>query len=778
MKKALFLLAILNLFITCSYAQVALGQWRDELSYKQGIAVAEGPTKVYVGTENSIFDYSKTDNAVHRISKQNGLADVGVSTIGLNPYNNILVVGYKNGNIDVLDKNVFYNIADVKRSSITGNKSINAIYFNGQYAYLACGFGIIYFDTERREVKDTYFIGYNGGRININDITISNNIIYAASDSGVYSASLNSPNLADFSSWSRITSLPRAIFNTICTANGNVYANLARFLETPIQVNKDTMYYFNGSAWNYFPPDTTGFQVWKLTENNGRLAVCYSGVYKVFDAGYAIVSQAGPFQTGFAIDPRAAVINAQDEVWTADHNWGMIKYSCQGWCNQRLVPDGPEKSKVYALDIQQGHIWVAPGERNGLWDGQYNYDGVFYFANDHWGVYNGTNTPALLPLRDVVSVTIDPNDPDHVYAGSLGLGLLEFNSSGYVGKYDNTNSTLQVRSDNPSSGWVGVFGEAFDSNGNLWVTNSKATNPVSVKKTDGTWQAFNFGTSISGITLGTIIVAKDNTKWVVLPRGEGILVFNENGTWATNDDNYRKLGFIVGQGGLPGTDVYCIAEDQSQEIWVGTDKGIAVFYSPDNIFSSNPSDAQQILIEQDGHTQILLETEEVTAIAVDGANRKWIGTQNAGVFLMSADGTQQIYHFDESNSPLLSNSITGIKINGETGEVYFGTAKGMISYRSTATEGKDDFENVYAYPNPVKPGYSGPIAIKGLVKDCDVKITDINGTLIYQTKALGGQAIWDGKNFNGDRAHSGVYLVFCSNDDGSKTFVTKICIVN
>src|ERR1051325_3381153 len=185
MKKALFLLAILNLFITCSYAQVALGQWRDELSYKQGIAVAEGPTKVYVGTENSIFDYSKTDNAVHRISKQNGLADVGVSTIGLNPYNNILVVGYKNGNIDVLDKNVFYNIADVKRSSITGNKSINAIYFNGQYAYLACGFGIIYFDTERREVKDTYFIGYNGGRININDIPTSNNIIYAASDSGV-----------------------------------------------------------------------------------------------------------------------------------------------------------------------------------------------------------------------------------------------------------------------------------------------------------------------------------------------------------------------------------------------------------------------------------------------------------------------------------------------------------------------------------------------------------------------------------------------------------------
>jgi ligand-binding sensor domain-containing protein len=433
---------------------------------------------------------------------------------------------------------------------------------------------------------------------------------------------------------------------------------------------------------------------------------------------------------------------------------------------------------VYALDIKESVMWVAPGQRTSLWVNQYNSDGVFYMKENNWGYFDMVNTPALAPVRDIVSVTIDPDNTDHVYAGCLGEGLLEFNSSGLVTIWDESNSSLQVRNDAPSSGAVQVFGAAFDEDGNLWVSNSLAPNPISVRKTDGTWQSFNFGTVATGVTAGGIIVTSTRQKWVALPRGGGILVFNENGTWTANDDSYVRLGFVSGSGGLPGGEVLSLAEDKDGEVWVGTDKGIAVYYTPENIFSSPTPDAQQILIDQDGHTQILLETEEVTAIAVDGANRKWIGTQNAGVFLMSADGTQQIYHFDETNSPLLSNTITSISIDGATGEVFFGTARGIISYKSTATEGADDFTEVYAYPNPVRPGYGGPIAIKGLVKDCDVKITDITGTLIYQTTALGGQAVWDGKNFNGDRAHSGVYLVFCSNEDGSKTFVTKICIVN
>ena len=240
----------------------------------------------------------------------------------------------------------------------------------------------------------------------------------------------------------------------------------------------------------------------------------------------------------------------------------------------------------------------------------------------------------------------------------------------------------------------------------------------------------------------------------------------------------KKLTTVKGKGNLPSNEIQCIAEDHDGEIWIGTDKGIAVFYCSDQVLTASGCDAQQIFIEQDGHTQILLETELVTAIAVDGANRKWIGTQNSGVYLMSADGTKQIQHFTVDNSPLLSNEINSIAINPKTGEIYFGTVQGIISYRNDATEGLEDYTNVYVFPNPVKPGYEGPIAITGLITNADVKITDINGTLVYQTKALGGQAIWYGKNFKGEKSHSGVYLVFCSNEDGSKTFITKILLVN
>ncbi len=224
----------------------------------------------------------------------------------------------------------------------------------------------------------------------------------------------------------------------------------------------------------------------------------------------------------------------------------------------------------------------------------------------------------------------------------------------------------------------------------------------------------------------------------------------------------RGLKSGAGFGNLPGTSVFAIAEDIEGEIWVGTDEGVAVFYSPNDILTDDRSDAQQILVNVDGYVQYLLETEIVKAIAIDGANKKWFGTERAGVFLLSADGTEQIHHFTEDNSPLFSNNITSLAINEKTGEVFIGTAKGLISYKSTATGGGTTNDSVYAYPNPVRPGYGGPIAIKGLVRDAIVKITDITGSVIYETRAEGGQAIWNGYSFDGRKASTGVYLVFIS----------------
>ena len=386
---------------------------------------------------------------------------------------------------------------------------------------------------------------------------------------------------------------------------------------------------------------------------------------------------------------------------------------------------------------------------------------------------------------DIIGIVVDPGNKNKIYAAAWGKGVLEFNNGKLIETYDETNTDNSLQTMTPGIDHIRIGGLAFDADNNLWVTNTRVDNLLSVKKTDGSWQAFQFLEFSTG-DAGSIIIDSYNQKWIVLKQNTsstigGILVFNDNNTIDdTSDDQAKWLNTVVGSGGLPINTVICLAEDLDGEIWVGTTEGIAVFFSPESVFGGNDFDAQQILVDQDGQFQYLLETEVVTTIAVDGANRKWIGTQKAGVFLMSEDGTEQILHFDENNSPLLSNNITSIAINHKTGEVFFGTDKGIISYKSTATKGSDMFkkEEVYAYPNPVKEGYEGVIAIKGLVTNAVVKITDISGTLIYETIADGGQAIWNGKNFNGKKAHTGVYLVFASNEDGSETIVTKILVIN
>jgi len=296
---------------------------------------------------------------------------------------------------------------------------------------------------------------------------------------------------------------------------------------------------------------------------------------------------------------------------------------------------------------------------------------------------------------------------------------------------------------------------------------------------DGNWMAFNLGSVASGIDIGAMVIDQANQKWMLM-RGHGLLVFNDNNTITNpNDDKSRKLNSNTGSGNLPGLAILSFAVDQDGELWIGSDEGVAVIYSPENVFTGGNFDAQKILVEQDGYVQYLLETETVTAIAIDGANRKWFGTNRAGVFLMSSDGTEQILNFTEDNSPLLSNSITSIDIN-EDGEVFFGTAKGIISYRGTATPPPPPGEqtDVYAFPNPVRESYNGPIAIKNVPSNANIKITDVSGTLVYSTIAEGSQAIWDGRNFSGDKARTGVYLVFISNSDGSETEITKILLVN
>ncbi|MEO6883980.1 MAG: two-component regulator propeller domain-containing protein [Bacteroidia bacterium] len=784
MKKLFFVLLIFGSAYSVQSQDLAIGQWREHLAYGNAISVTSGQGKVYCATKSGIFSYNTNDNSFERLSKVTGLSDVGATCIKFNTFNNSVVIAYTDGNIDLILNNTVINVPDIKNKAIAGNKTINSIYFINQYAYLACGFGIVVFDTQQQTIYDTYYIGLNGTYLNVRDITSDGTNIYAATDVGVYEAPLNSPNLANYSNWTKVGGgvLAAGIYNTIASINGTVFANFSNLLTHNTSM-KDTVYESTngGSTWTRFNL-VTNTNIAKIEVSNNQLLFCTQNAIGVYDNIIHFLENVKYNINSNGMDDNDAIVDQNNTIWIADQNTGLVKYVNPS-TSVPYAPNGPKTSNVFAMAISNNTLWAVPGGVDGHWDNEYNKDGIFLFNNDSWSTINPCNCgPNTDTLFDEMAVAVDPNNPTHAYIGSWGKGLLEFYNGSVVNVFtdQNTNGALQglnIPGYNP----IRVPGLAFDQNGYIWATNSNVAHTICYRAPSGTWQGLNFSTFLDNSkTIGNIMITQSGEKWVVLPRGTGIMVYQDNGTFAQpNTSNTKILTNIPGNGGLISNNIFSLAQDQTGAVWVGTDQGIDVFYSPDAIFSGSGGwDAQQILLQQDGHVQILLQTQTVTAITVDGANRKWIGTNGGGVFLMSPDGTQQIQHFTAENSPLLSDNVGSIAINPNTGEVFFGTDLGIVSYKSTATQGGTDFGNVYAYPNPVPHGFTGPVAIKGLVQNADVRITDINGTLVYKTIALGGQAIWQGTNFSGARVQSGVYLVFCSNSDGSKTFVTKILFMN
>lgn len=765
---------------------IAIGEWRDHLPYNSCFSITEGDGMVYCATKYSVFSFNKDDNSIERFTKINYLSDIGVSRVMYHNGLNMLVVTYTNGNIDLIENgSIVTNISDIKRKPIPGNKTINNILFINDIAYLSCGFGIVVLDLEKKEIKDTYYIGPGGSQIEIFDLTTDGSFLYAATESGVYEADLSCPYLSNFSYWTKDTLIPYPDlkYNAIVYFNNVLYVNLS--YNAGNDYNDDTLFKYQTGVWNYF--DSANYaNRYGLHVFNNELVVIDDGDIKIFDPNDSLLAKIWTYNwpdNPVYPAPRDAIIDPDQSniIWIADANIGIVK-NTGIWSSVNFQPNGPGTANVFDIAVEGNNLWVAPGGLDGTWNNMWNQDGVFSFIDEEWSTYNKSNVDSFPTdptdtntIYDVVCVAVNPANPAIAYAGTWSKGLIEFTNQTFTQRYKVGNSTLVEGSGNK----VRIGGIIFDSDNNMWVTNSGVSKILHVRMTDGTWKAFDLSGYVNQNEVGDIIIDNQNCKWMILPRNNGLIVFNDNNTITnTSDDQIKKLSNTLGNGGLPSNNVYSIAVDLDGEIWVGTDKGIAVFYNPENVFSGSNFDAQQILVDQDGYIQPLLESEIISSIAVDGANRKWIGTQRAGVFLMSADGTEEIEHFTEENSPLFSNTINTVAINQNTGEVFFGTDKGIISYKSTATMGSEEDTGVVVYPNPVTENYTGYIGIKGLAANSDVKITDISGTLIYQTIAEGGQAVWNGRNFNGEKARTGIYLVFCSNEDGSRTVVAKIMIIN
>lgn len=768
-RYLLLLTFSLNVFQVVSQG-IAIGEWRTHLPFSSCFSIAEANNKIYCATKYALFSYDKDDQSIERLTKVNLLSDIGVSRIRYNKAYDVLVIAYTNGNIDLLHDNSVTNISDIKRKAMPGSKMINDILFIDDKAYLSCGFGIVLLDLTNKEILDTYYIGPNGAHIEVFDMAVNDTLIYAATESGIYRADISNPFLSNFQYWKKDTLIPNAgsMFNHIVCFNNKILANYSKNV-----YNTDTVYVFDGTNWNYFNKTYSAAR-YQMSAFGDKLVFVNDGDAEIFDTSLTSIQKIYDYNPG-APYPRDMIIDDDNVNWIADKDYGLVK-NWLVWNYSKITPNGPKTTNATAMSIEKNKLWVAPGGHDNTWNNVYNTDGIFSFIEESWDIYNSSTDPMIENIYDFISITVKPSDPSKTYAGSWNGGLVEFTDHSVTNVFNKSNSTLDTVS---GSDKIQIGGICFDKDNNMWVTNSGVSTAINVRTDAGEWKAFDFSGLVNNNAVGSIIVDDFDQKWAILPRSVGLLVFSDNKTISnTSDDKSKKLTTSLGNGNLPSNNVYSIAKDRDGEIWVGTDKGVTVFYTPDKVFSGSNFDSQHILVNQGGYNQPLLESEIVTSIAIDGSNRKWLGTQRTGVFLMSDDGSTELLHFTEENSPLLSNTINCLAIDQENGEVFFGTDKGIISFKYTSTEGGDLFSAVYAYPNPVRENYYGTIAIKGLVENADVKITDITGTLVFKTVAEGGQAIWSGNNFEGARAQTGVYLVFASNSDGTETLVTKILFIN
>jgi hypothetical protein len=484
-----------------------------------------------------------------------------------------------------------------------------------------------------------------------------------------------------------------------------------------------------------------------------------------------------------------AIIGYNGYMWAADKFSGlMFSKDPFGFEDMLIVPPGPNSDDCRRITAFNNSIWVAHGGVRADWGNNFNSDGVSAFLEDAWFLipadtsqsagenFNNSNQYVM----DIMDFAVDPIDNTNVYAASWEEGLLKIDIANRRLIPFNGTATTGPDADGTTEDYVrtAVGGVTFSKDGVLWCTNGYTKNALHALDREGNFYDYNFGSIIGNDEkVADILISNDGYVWANVIN-KGLIVLNNNNTINIfSDDNIKLLTDAEGNGKLPSNDVLSMEEDLDGEIWVGTASGLSIFYNPPSIFADGNFDSEQILIEQDGNTQILLETEAIQCIEIDGSNRKWIGTKNNGAFLLSDDGLREIYHFTQDNSPLPSNNIFDIAINHSNGEVFFATENGVIGFFSTATNFDNEMSNVRVFPNPVRPDYTGNITIDGLAYNTSVKVTDIQGNILFETESEGGRAVWDGLLSDGSKPATGVYLVYVSTPLGTADEVRKITII-
>lgn len=751
-------------------AQNYQDRWTGHFAYVSIKDISQGDNKIFVAAENAVFTYDLSTQKITTLSTIDGLSGEFITAIHYSEEFRLLIIGYENGLMNIVkegEANVL-KVVDIreKQTIPPDRRRINNFDEHDGNLYISTKYGISMYNLARLEFGDTYFIGDGGNQINVVQTSIQEPYIFAASEAnGMRRALVADNNLIDYQNW---TTIMGGGYKALETLGDELYAatNANKVIRFTSSGNPTTVQNFSNDILTF-------------RSNNELLTITTGNSLQVYSPGFISETEIRNVQgfnlklnTGYAFGTNAYLGTDED---------GLLIVPFESNQATQIKPNGPIRNGSFAMDATAGQLWLSFGETDVNFNpyypnGQLSRYGVSHLKDSVWSniSYNELSSAVNGEPTDLIKVTINPTNTKEVYMSSFQKGLLKIVDEEPVILYDETNSPLErVRVGTADYG-LRINGSQFDQEGNLWFVQSKTDKGLIRLSPGGQFQKIdlsNYMNPLSELALTKLVISRENYVFFG-SYYNGVFGYNPT-TGAIN-----KIGENQGRGNLPSANVRALAIDAQNRLWIGTLLGLRVVYSPSSFFQEgSQAESQPIIILEDGVAQELLYQQSITDIEVDGSNNKWISTATSGVFYLSADGQKTILRFTKDNSPLPTNNVQDIAIDPFTGVVYFATTQGLVAYKGTATAPRDNLEKVHAFPNPVRPGFSGDVTIDGLTAQANVKITDITGNLVFEEVSRGGSVLWDTTAFGKYKVRSGVYLVLVTTDDFTETKVAKIMII-
>jgi hypothetical protein len=776
MKK--FTQIILLFLIQFSWSQADYSDsWEDFYSYNNVKDFIKVDTDIYAIVDNALFKYNIINGNITKISSVNGLSGESTSSIFYSKTAEKIVIGYETGLLEIIDKKGNITIAkDIVNFNYSGNKQINDITEFDNKLYISTSFAVVVYNIDLLQFGDTYFIGNQSSEIKVNQIKIANNIIYAATVNGIFTADVLDPNLIDYKRWTQNFT---GDFVAIEVFDNEIFTSKAR-----------NLYTLNSNSIILQKTYSQNIRSLKASEN--YLTIATQRIVNVIDPNLVdILSYTTNASDAFYYNLNTAYFD-ENTLFLGTLEYGILKSNLLSISTfEEIHPEGPVSNAPFSISAKDNHLWVVYGG----YDGAYTpLNGKYAFS--HFNGVNWVNKPyGNFKVKNLVNITFDYLNFNKVYISSWGAsgptdisntgGMLIVEDDEVVNFWNYTNSALEkvFLPSSPNYLSTRINGSAFDKKGNLWIANAWVDNRIKKYSENGSWSSVDMSSVMTNPALGLneLVIDKTNTIFIG-SRRNGVLVYNENGN--------KKISLTTEEnsGSLPDLNVRTLKTDARNRLWIGTLKGLVVLYNASGVFDQTIVNTEPIIILDDGVPRKLLGDQPINTISIDGADNKWFGTETGGALQTDPNGTTTLQNFNKNNSPLPSNSILKIAIDNNSGSVYFATTKGIVAFNSNVAQYGENLPEVYAFPNP-STKTNEFITIDGrngthLPKGTNIKILDTAGNLVFETNVkegeelYGGKVIWNKTNLAGKKVASGVYIVLLSANENTETSVAKIAIIN